>query len=334
MTPGPPRPPSDPSVAPATASIVPPAPDAGTVAPKDAPTVKPAPSPAPPHSGFRPRLEQLPVNFGRYRVTKLLGEGGMGAVYLAHDSQLDRPVALKVPQFDAGDGPLMRERFLREARAAATLQHANICPVYDVGEIDGASYMTMAFIEGRSLAEVLRDQVRVDSRTIALLLRKIALALHQAHRKQVVHRDLKPGNIMLTEKNEPVVMDFGLARRGGADARITRAGDIMGTPAYMAPEQASGIQEKIGPQCDVYSLGVILYEMLCGQVPFAGDTMAVLTQVLLDEPPPPSAHRPDVDPRLEAICQKAMAKKPENRYRSMAELAAAFTEFLKADAAP
>ncbi|HEV3263152.1 MAG TPA: serine/threonine-protein kinase [Gemmataceae bacterium] len=281
--------------------------------------------------GARGLPNQLPAMFGRYRLVKLLGEGGMGAVYLAHDTQLDRPVALKVPFFGPGDGPEIMERFLREARAAATVQHANLCPVYDVGEIDGAKYLTMAFIEGRLLSDVIRAGSKpLPPRQVAGLVRKLALALEEAHRRKVIHRDLKPANIMLTRRGEPVIMDFGLARRGGGkDARLTQAGAIMGTPAYMAPEQARGSLDEMGPGCDVYSLGVILYELLTGRLPFVGDTMAVLAQVLADEPEPPSVHRPDLDLRLQAVCLKAMAKKPGARYRTMGDFAAALTEYLK-----
>jgi predicted Ser/Thr protein kinase len=290
----------------------------------------------PPSAGasFAGLPEQLPADFGRYRVLKLLGKGGMGAVYLAQDSQLDRPVALKVPNFGPEDAPALKERFFREARAAATLLHPNICPVHDVGEIDGTYYLTMAFIDGKPLADLVGPNLKPQPpKQVALLVRKLALALAEAHRHKIIHRDLKPANIMINRQSEPVIMDFGLARRGTAkDARLTQLGAIMGTPAYMAPEQARGHSEDIGTGCDIYSLGVILYELLAGQVPFTGDTMAVLSQVLCDKPKPPSAWRKDVDPQLEAICLKAMAKRPTDRYASMDEFAAALSDFVKATA--
>ena len=275
--------------------------------------------------------EKLPAPFGRYELLKLLGQGGMGAVYLARDTQLDRLVALKVPFFTATDGPRVLERFLREARAAATLHHANVCPVFDVGQIDGIHYLTMAYIEGRTLAEMLRGNKKASSpRQAAALVRKLALALEQAHRKNVIHRDLKPGNIMLAKGGEPIIMDFGLARRGeSGDVRLTQQGTVMGTPAYMAPEQAKGAIDEMGPSCDIYSLGVILYELLTGRLPFTGDTFTVLAQLLVDDPPPPSNHRPDIDDRIEAICLKAIAKKPADRYASMAEFAADLANYLK-----
>jgi anti-sigma factor RsiW len=272
--------------------------------------------------------EAFPAPFGRYRILKLLGKGGMGAVYLAHDTQLDRPVALKVPYL-AADEPRVLERFYREARAAATILHPNICPLHDVGEVAGTPYLTMAYIEGKPLSEFAAARP-LTPRQSGLLVRKLALALQEAHQKGVIHRDLKPSNVMIDRRGEPIIMDFGLARRTRAgDARLTQHGAVLGTPAYMPPEQVSGDIEATGPASDVYSLGVILYELLTGRLPFTGDAMAMLSQVLLDEPPAPSELRPDLDPALEGICLNAMAKKIEDRYASMAELAAALTDALR-----
>jgi hypothetical protein len=274
----------------------------------------------------------LPAPFGRYRLLKLLGEGGMGRVYLAHDSQLDRPVALKVPLFGPDDAPALLERFYREARAAATVLHANVCPVYDVGQVDGVPYLTMAFIEGRPLGQ-FAAQRPLTPKQATFLVRKLALALAEAHKRGVIHRDLKPANVMVNRQGEPVVMDIGLARRArGGDARLTRQGAFLGTPAYAPPEQVSGEADNMGPACDVYSLGVILYELLAGRLPFEGDALLVISRVLLEEPPPPSQFRPDLDPELEAICLKAMAKKPEQRYASMAVFAGALQEYLRGKA--
>jgi predicted Ser/Thr protein kinase len=278
-----------------------------------------------------PLPDRLPAALGRYQLLKLLGRGGMGLVYLARDMQLDRLVALKVPQFTAQDGPRVLTRFLREARAAATLHHANICPVHDVGEINGVPYLTMAYIEGRSLAEVLRGNKKpFPPRQAAALVRKLALALHEAHRHHVIHRDLKPANVMIGPGGEPIVMDFGLARRGdSSDVRLTQQGAVLGTPAYVSPEQAKGAVEQVGPACDIYSLGVILYELLTHRLPFTGDTFSVLAQVLVEEPPPPSRHCPDIEEKIEAICLKAMAKQPAQRYATMADFAAALTDYLR-----
>jgi predicted Ser/Thr protein kinase len=301
------------------------------------PVTKPVASttPAPPSERLakkpRPNPRELPERFGRYQILKKLGQGGMGAVYLALDSQLDRRVALKVPHFGPEDGPDALERFRREAKAAATLHHPNLCPVYDVGEQDGVHFLTMAFIEGKPLSDVLKDGKGLPPRPAAMIVRMLALALQEAHARGVIHRDLKPSNIMLGPRQEPVIMDFGLARRAGAqEARLTKLGSVMGTPAYMAPEQVKGDVDAMGPGCDVYGLGVILYEMLAGKPPFAGPVMAVLGMVLTQQPEPPSKHRLGLDPALEAICLKAMAKELRQRYASMAELAAALTQYLGA----
>src|SRR5947209_7781975 len=221
---------------------------------------------------------------GRYRILKKLGQGGMGAVYLAHDEQLDRQVALKVPNFSPGDSDSML-RFHREARSAATLSHPNLCPVYDVGEIGGTHYLTMAYIEGRPLSEVVHEGP-LDPHQAAEIVRRTALALEEAHTRGVIHRDLKPSNIMLTPRGEPVVMDFGLARRNApGDVRLTQSGTVMGTPAYMSPEQVEGDVAALGPATDIYSLGVILYELLTGRVPFQGSLGQVMAQILTQPPP-------------------------------------------------
>ncbi|MBN9521499.1 protein kinase [bacterium] len=277
------------------------------------------------------RDAKIPRTFGRYRIQDCLGRGGMGAVFRAHDTQLDRVVALKVP-FLGDDGAETRQRFFREARAAATLHHANICPVYDVGEEHGQPYLTMAFVEGRSLAKVLTDGPPVAPVQAALLVRKLALAMQEAHAHGVVHRDLKPANVMLRPGGDPVVMDFGLARRGDdrASEGLTRQGDVIGTLEYMSPEQLDGDNAAVGPRADVYALGVVLYEVLTGRRPFTGSTVNMLTAILMKPPPRPSELRPGIPPRLDEICLAAMARNPADRYASMADFAAALTEFVRA----
>ncbi len=247
----------------------------------------------------------IPRQFGRYQIEKKLGQGGMGAVYLARDATLDRRVAIKVPSFRRDEDELVIERFYREAKAAATLDHPNLCPVYDVGVIAGIHYLSMAYVRGRTLSTFIKPG-GLPSRQVAALIRKIALALHEAHRKGVVHRDLKPANIMINRRREPVVMDFGLAQRTHADdVKLTQTGAVVGTPAYMSPEQIS-TDGPVGPASDIFSLGIILYQMLVGDTPFkGGDAFAVVGAILTAEPDPPSSRRADLEPEMEAICLRS-----------------------------
>jgi Leucine-rich repeat (LRR) protein len=268
--------------------------------------------------------------FGRYRILRKLGEGGMGSVYLAIDTELDRRVALKVPTFDGRDDDKTLERFYREARTAAKLEHPELCRVYDVGKVGGTHYLTMPFIEGRPLSDAISPSRPLAPRQVAAAVRKLALAMDEAHRSGIIHRDLKPSNIMVTRKRELIVMDFGLARSfDRTDPTITRSGELTGTPLYMAPEQLTGEPDQIGPACDIYSLGVILYELLTARRPFEGPAAVVLGLVAVAEPPPPSRFRDDLDPLIERICLKALAKSPTDRFQSMAEFAAALGEYLK-----
>jgi serine/threonine protein kinase len=273
---------------------------------------------------------ELPAPFGRYQLLQLLGRGNMGAVYLAHDPQLDRSVALKVPHLSPEDSSQILARFYREARAAAALHHPNICPVHEVGEIDGVPYLTMAYIQGKSLHQLTKGKRPMSQPSSAALVRKLAQALEEAHQHGVIHRDLKPTNILIDKRGEPIIMDFGLARciRPG-DERLTQEGTVLGTPAYMPPEQVSGDVEAMGPASDIYTLGVILYELLASRLPFQGDPMSLYPKILLEEPPPPSQFRPDLDPQLEATCLKALAKSPQDRHASMGQFAAALHDYLK-----
>jgi serine/threonine protein kinase len=299
----------------------------------------------------------MPEIFGRYRIERTLGEGGMGAVYLAHDSHLNRHVALKIPKFTKNSESVLIDRFYREARSAATLHHPNICPVYDVGEIDGMHFISMAYIEGRPLSHYINARKLPVITAAVRVVRKVAIALHEAHLRGIVHRDLKPGNIMIDRRNEPIVMDFGLAAPIGLDdeqeatsstnpipasvdtarieARLTKAGSLLGSPGYMSPEQFRGWPGRIGPASDVYSLGVLLYELLTGELPFGGNgNLVSLIRAATSDTPPPDAStiRPDLDPQLAAICRKAMAKRVQDRYESMQAFAAALTDFLNSEA--
>ena len=276
-----------------------------------------------------------PTKFGRYKILKELGRGAMGAVYLAQDDKLDRKVALKIPQFGGAASAGLLERFYREARAAGNLRHPGICPVYDVGELDGQHYITMAFIEGRPLRDFTKSSKRQEGKQVARVIRKIALAMAEAHEHNVVHRDLKPANVMIDKKNEPVVMDFGLARRATeGEERLTHTGTVIGTPAYMSPEQVDGDNEHVGPQSDIYSLGVIFYEMLAGELPFQGNLMSILKQIALKEPRPPVELHSDIDPTLQALCLKMLAKEAKDRPESMEQVAKELSDWLQGRHAP
>ena len=278
------------------------------------------------------RPERLPGDaFGRYRIRRILGEGAMGAVYLALDTQLDRKVALKIPKVNSSNDDKFIARFLREARAAATLSHPNICPIFDVGEIDGTHFIAMAYVQGQPLSEFVNPDKPQRDRNVAVVVRKVAFALHEAHVNGLIHRDVKPANIMIDQRNEPIIMDFGLARHVDEtdDARLTTEGAILGSPAYMSPEQIEGRIEMIGPACDIYSLGVILFELLTGQLPFQGSVASIIAQIVTKDPQDPRKLRSEVSPILSEVCTRAMAKRIDDRFPSMKAFAEELAVFLK-----
>lgn len=267
----------------------------------------------------------LPEKFGRYRVLRKLGAGGMGTVYLAHDTELDRDVALKVPHFSADDDPEVVERFKREARIAAGTHHSNVCPVYDVGEIDGVHYLTMPYIEGAPLSQ--RVGKPWPPLAAVTLVSRLASVLAVLHKRNLMHRDLKPANIMLRPGDDPVVMDFGLARSATGTDRMTATGAAVGTPAYMSPEQIKGDPGKVGPATDIFSLGIIFYELLTGQSPFPGPGHVCCYHIVHEDPALPSRALPGLDAALDALCLKALEKNPAKRYASMADFAAALDDY-------
>jgi serine/threonine protein kinase len=271
---------------------------------------------------------EISETFGRYRIVRKLGEGGMGAVYLGQDTQLDRQAAIKVPHLHHASDPASCERFLREARAAAAFRHPNFCPIYDVGEIEGRRFLAMAYIEGETLENQIRRDGPLQPREAAAIVRTLARAMAEAHQRGFIHRDLKPSNILVEPGGNLIITDFGLARRIELDnSPLTRIGTPMGTPAYMSPEQVDGDPALIGPATDMYALGVILYELLTAERPFRGGTTWILAQILTETPPPPSTHIPTLDPEIETICLKAMARSVADRYASMGEFAEALADY-------
>ncbi len=263
----------------------------------------------------------------RFEILRELGHGGMGAVYLAHDPKLDRKVAIKIPFLSSNNAEQILSRFQREARAVAALNHPNICPVHEITDSNGLHFMVMAYIEGRTLASYLGGGKQLKSSAALKLTRKLAITLDEAHRKGVVHRDLKPANIMIDLRNEPQIMDFGLARLENANlSDLTKTGQIIGTPAYMSPEQVSGNVDATGPSSDIYSLGVILYQMLSGCMPHEGELMTMMFKIANETPAPLSTHREKTPRWLDEACAKALAKKPEDRFESMRSFADALVE--------
>jgi serine/threonine-protein kinase len=271
--------------------------------------------PAPWHVGA-----DLPRIAG-YEVDAVLGRGGMGIVYKARHLRLNRAVALKMLLAGAYASPEDRQRFGREAKAVAGLHHANIVQVHDVGDHEGRPYFTMEYLDGGSLARRLAGTPQ-PARPAAALLATLAEAVQVAHQGGIVHRDLKPANILLTADGTPKIADFGLARHFEDGPGLTRSGARVGTPSYMAPEQAMGKARKVGPTADIYALGAVLYEMLTGRPPFRGETAAETErQVLAEEPVSPSRLNPKVPRDLETICLKCLHKAPERRYTTAAALA-------------
>jgi len=271
----------------------------------------------------------LPARFGDYELQQELGRGGMGVVYRAQQTSLGREVAVKMILRGQFASQADRERFEAEAQAAARLDHPGIVPVYEVGEIDGRPYFSMKHVRGTTLAQRLAEGP-LAPREAAVLLAKVARAIHFAHMRGVLHRDLKPSNILLDEQGEPHVTDFGLAKQTAAAEPLTKTGAVLGTPAYMSPEQAAGQRGQVGPRSDVYSLGVILYHMLTGRPPFQAASPGEMVLLVLEQDPvPPRMLNPKADRDLEMICLRCLQKPPDLRYASAAGLADDLEAYLK-----
>src|SRR5262245_8933806 len=266
-----------------------------------------------------------------YEIEGVLGRGGMGVVYKARHLALKRLVALKMILAGGHAGEEERQRFRAEAEAVARLQHPNIVQIHEVGEHAGLPFFALEFLDGGSLARKLSGQP-LPPREAAQVVELLASATHLAHSRNVVHRDLKPANILLTTDGTPKISDFGLAKQLDADSGQTRTGAVMGTPSYMAPEQATGQARVAGPLADVYSLGAILYECLTGRPPFKGATpLETLDQVRTAEPASPRLLQPKVPVDLETVCLKCLAKEPEKRYPSARELCDDLDRFLRGE---
>ncbi|MCG8650396.1 MAG: protein kinase [Pirellulales bacterium] len=268
-------------------------------------------------------------SFDRYRIIRTLGRGASAIVYLAEDRRLNRQIALKVSRNSVEKSNSSTKRFSREAESVARLQHPNICQVYDIGNHQGRLFIAMAYVEGQSLSEWLETESPSEFE-VARIIRTLAVALEEAHEQGVIHRDLKPANVLMNKRGEPVLTDFGLAltKSRHLSARITQPGLIVGSPAYMSPEQIRDASD-VSSSSDVYSLGVVMYQMLCGTLPFTGEIMTVIRKIALDQPEPPSSHQTGLSEAMNEICLKAIEKDPARRFSSMAEFAEALTKVIE-----
>lgn len=272
------------------------------------------------------------TTLGQYRVIEQIGQGGMARVYKAYQPSMERYVALKVLSEYSGRDTQFAKRFIREARLIAKLEHKNILPVYDYGEQQGIAYLAMRYLDGGTLKDVLA-QGRLASGDILSLMKQICAALDYAHRQGVVHRDVKPSNVMIDDEGEAYLSDFGIARALGGDSDLTATGVALGTPDYMAPEQCLG--ELVDHRADIYALGIMLYEMVVGRVPFQANTPMAVVLAHINEPLTlPRQVAPGIPEPVEAVIIKALAKDPDHRYQSAAELARALEDALRESSVP
>ncbi|MGA7276157.1 MAG: serine/threonine-protein kinase, partial [Candidatus Udaeobacter sp.] len=267
--------------------------------------------------------------FGDYELLEEVGRGGQGVVFRARQKSLNRTVALKVISLGQWASKAHLKRFRREAEAVANLDHPNIVPIYEVGERDGSCYFSMKFVEGGQLDEVVR-RTPMSIRKAAELIAKVARTVHYAHEHGIVHRDIKPGNVLLDAESEPHLTDFGLARLVESESTITRTLEVLGTPSYMAPEQAVANNADVSSATDVYGLGAVLYQLLTGHPPFAGGTTFETVRLVLDtEPRQPRLLNRKIDRELSTICLKCLEKDPMRRYLSALGLAEDLEHWLK-----
>src|SRR6266566_1268310 len=275
------------------------------------------------------RAAELLGELGDYELLEEVGRGGQGVVFRARQKSLNRRVALKVISLGQWANKAHLKRFRREAEAAASLDHPGIVPIYEVGERDGSCYFSMKFVEGGQLDEVVK-RTPMSIRQAAELIAKVARTVHYAHEHGILHRDIKPGNLLLDAKGEPHLTDFGLARLVETESTVTRTMEVLGTPSYMAPEQAVGNNTAVSSVTDVYGLGAVLYQLLTGHPPFAGGTTYETIKLLLDtEPRQPRLLNPKIDRDLSTICLKCLEKDPKRRYGSAQSLAEDVERFLR-----
>lgn len=270
----------------------------------------------------------VPKTLGRYKLLRELGRGQMGAVYLAQDTELDRFVALKLARSSSSGSAKLLKRMEIEAKSAAKVDHPLICKVYDAGEIDGIRFIALQYVEGEDLKKYLAREGRCrDPKEAVGLVVKLLEALSAAHDKNVIHRDLKPENVMLNKNGDPVIMDFGLARHavGSSDAGLTQ-GMVVGTAAYMSPEQATGKTAEIDQRSDLYAVGVMLFEMLTGEWPFTGGAVEVMGKKCVLQPPAPQSLNPNLHSELAAVCHRMIAQRKEDRYSTCSEVIAALKQ--------